>query len=150
MRDHILNEIRRVAGANDGQPPGVILFARETGIAEHQWRGKIWARWGDALAEAGFKPNPKQARLDSDAILSKIADACRQYGRLPTHAELKLYRQKRPFSSEHRRHHPAFRRTDRPHLSLGQTRRRRSLLCRHRRNASRLPTAAEGEAVQDD
>ena len=96
MRDHILNEIRRVAGANDGQPPGVILFARETGIAEHQWRGKIWARWGDALAEAGFKPNPKQARLDSDAILSKIADACRQYGRLPTHAELKLYRQNDP------------------------------------------------------
>jgi hypothetical protein len=92
MREHILSEIRRLAALNGGQPPGLTAFAKETGIAEHQWSGKFWARWSDALTEAGFEPNKRTERLDSEGILTQIVEACRHYGRVPTKAELQLYR----------------------------------------------------------
>lgn len=69
-----------------------MLFAKETGIAEHQWRGRHWARWGDALSEAGFQPNDWTGRSDANAILSGVITACRHYGRLPTNAELEILR----------------------------------------------------------
>jgi hypothetical protein len=96
MRDSILSEIRRLAASNDGQPPGQILFARETGIAAHQWLGKYWTRWSDALAEAGYKPNKWTERLDSEGILTGVIAACRHYGRLPTKAEIEIYRKSEP------------------------------------------------------
>jgi hypothetical protein len=93
MRDLVLREIRRLAASNDGKPPGQILFARETGIAEHQWRGKLWARWGDALTEAGYKPNKWTERLDPEVVLTGVIAACRHFGRLPTFDEIEIYRQ---------------------------------------------------------
>lgn len=96
MRDEIIGEIRRLTVANGGQPPGQKLFARETGIGDHHWLGKIWARWGDALAEAGYQPNKRTERLDSDRILLQIAAACRHYGHMPTKAELQLFRSVEP------------------------------------------------------
>lgn len=96
MRDHILGEIRRLASLSDGRPPGSIAFARDTGIAEHQWRGKFWARWSDALAAAGFEPNEWTKKLDSGGVLVGIIAACRHYGRFPTRDEIKLYRASEP------------------------------------------------------
>lgn len=96
MREHILGEIRRLAAATGGQPPGQKLFVSQTGIAAHQWRGKFWARWGDALIEAGYEPNKWEARLDSDEILNGVIAACRHYGRLPTRDEINLYRKTEP------------------------------------------------------
>ena len=94
MREHIIHEIRRLAALNGEQPPGQNAFARETGIAEHQWRGKFWARWGDALAEAGYAPNKWTERLSTEAILDEVVKVCRSYRRLPTQAELELHRKK--------------------------------------------------------
>lgn len=96
MRDLILNEIRRLAAMNDGQPPGVSVFERETGIGEHQWRGKFWVRWGDALVEAGYQPNEWNERRTSSDVLKALANACRHYGRFPTVAEIKMYRKSDP------------------------------------------------------
>ncbi|MFC0219030.1 GIY-YIG nuclease family protein [Pseudochelatococcus lubricantis] len=96
MRDFILQEIRRLASANGGQAPGQKLFAKETGIAEHQWRGRFWARWGDALTEAGFKPNDWTGKSDANAVLSGLIAACRHYGRLPTNSELEMLRRTDP------------------------------------------------------
>ena len=96
MKDHILTEIRRMAAAHGGNAPGQTAFTNETGIAPHQWLGKYWARWGDALAEAGYEPNKWVARLNSNDVLEKYAQACRHHGRIPTNAELDLWRKTEP------------------------------------------------------
>ena len=56
-KQHILEQIKRTAKENGGAPLGVDRFASATGISEAAWRGRLWARWSDAVREAGFTPN---------------------------------------------------------------------------------------------
>ena len=84
---HILNEIHRLA-KND-VAPGQKLLASEAGIKPHYW-GKYWARWGDALVEAGYSTNDWQTKLDGDEILGKIAYLTRRLGKVPTKGDLVL------------------------------------------------------------
>ena len=95
MREQILAEIKRIAAVY-GKPPGKQVFERETGIREHQWSGVIWAKWTDALTEAGLKGNVLQTRLDTKDMLLQIVEVFRFYGRTPSQAEMKLYRLKQP------------------------------------------------------
>lgn len=92
MREKILQEIRRLAAQNVGKAPGRKEFERETGIREHEWSGKYWARWSDAVIEAGFAPNEAPERIKEDFCLQKLASAVRYHSRIPTNDELKLYR----------------------------------------------------------
>jgi hypothetical protein len=93
-KDHILTEIRRTAAANGGQPLGKRRFASETGIREHDWLGRYWARWGDALREAGFSANQLQIRVADETIFESLALYTRELGRFPTDPELRLRRGK--------------------------------------------------------
>lgn len=93
---HILREIKRVADANGGTPPGQRMFRNETGIAERDWRGRYWARWGDALKEAGFEPNVSIERYDRDDLIEALIQVIRRYGRFPTWAELGMERRANP------------------------------------------------------
>jgi hypothetical protein len=68
------------------------LFERETGISESAWFGRYWARWGDAVAEAGFTPNTKKQRHEEQFVFEKLAQACRHFGRMPVAMELRLYK----------------------------------------------------------
>ncbi len=92
-RDQILAEIRRVAEEGGGKAPGRERFAAETGIREHDWLGRYWARWSDAVVEAGYTPNTLQTRADDDAALRHYAFQTLRLGHPPTHAELRLARQ---------------------------------------------------------
>ena len=96
MRERIIAEIRRLAEANGGQPPGRQVFEAQTGIRYAEWYGIHWARWGDAVVEAGFSPNSVQAKLDPDSILRQVAEAYRYFGRAATDGELRLYGRTRP------------------------------------------------------
>jgi hypothetical protein len=96
MREHILSEIKRLAAANGGSPPGRRTFENETGIRYAEWYGVLWARWGDALAEAGFAPNTKTDKFDTDQLLAGVAEVYRHYGRVTTDGELRLYRRSHP------------------------------------------------------
>jgi hypothetical protein len=95
-KELILQEIKRTAKANDGVPLGSRRFETATGIKESEWLGKLWARWGDALREAGFAPNQLQSAYDKTELLERLAKLAQELGRLPTANDLRLkdYREK--------------------------------------------------------
>lgn len=97
-KEHILREIRRAADANGGVPLGRLNFFKETGIREADWKGKFWARWNDAVREAGFEPNEFfQHPLEEASLIDKFIPAMRKFGRFPVVAEMRM--QKRTDSS---------------------------------------------------
>lgn len=91
-KDEILSAIKRLASAGGGKPPGVRAFTSETGISQGQWYGVHWARWSDALADAGFGPNEKQGKFDSEAVLKSVGSFALELGRMPTNPEMKMRR----------------------------------------------------------
>lgn len=91
-REWIIAEIRRLADEAGGTAPGKSAFFRATGIKESDWSGHYWARWSDAIDEAGFSPNAMQTKLDDDALARSLANEVRRLGRFPTYAEMKLRR----------------------------------------------------------
>jgi Meiotically up-regulated gene 113 len=91
-KKHVLDEIKRTAAENGGVPLGKGRFERETGIRESDWSGRYWARWGDAVQEAGFDVNHMNERIEDDVLLRALADLVRQHGRFPTTRELILAR----------------------------------------------------------
>ncbi|WP_460917613.1 hypothetical protein, partial [Pseudoxanthomonas sangjuensis] len=91
-KQHILNEIRRTAVANGGVALGLDRFLSETGIKYSDWRGKYWARWSDAIIEAGFEPNELNAAFDDSEILWQLATLTKKLGRYPTNSEMRLER----------------------------------------------------------
>lgn len=91
-RATILSAIRERSEANGGVPLGRTRFEKLTGIRQSDWLGRYWARWSDALREAGYEPNKMQRALDDETILSALVPVVRELDRLPTDAELKLRR----------------------------------------------------------
>src|SRR5690349_2442249 len=89
-RTHILHEIQRTAKENDGKPLGQMKFTSDTGIKKSDWYGVYWARWSDALHEAGFAPNEYQSAFDMAHLLTKYAQFAQKLGRLPTDGDLRL------------------------------------------------------------
>lgn len=87
-KTHILNEIRRLAKANGGKPPGVRKFESETGIKKSDWFPDTWLRWGDALQEAGFTRNVLQQPLSHGLLIEHYVKLAQKLGRLPIKGEL--------------------------------------------------------------
>jgi hypothetical protein len=89
-KGQIIKEIQRTAQENGGKPLGRSRFLNETGIRESDWRGKYWARWNDALQEAGFGPNQLQQSYDDELLLEKFSELARELGRVPVVSEWQL------------------------------------------------------------
>lgn len=97
----ILSEIRRLAKASGGKPPGVRRFESETGIKVSDWYPDMWLRWGDALQEAGFIRNVMQKPLSHELLIEHYARLVKKIGRLPLQGELILESKSNPsFPSE--------------------------------------------------
>ncbi len=90
-REHIIDEIKRVAAENGGKSPGRKLFENTTGIREGEWFGVFWPRWSDALAAAGLKPNKKSAKLSTQLVLEEFARIVKHLGKIPTNPEIRMY-----------------------------------------------------------
>jgi len=58
---YIIREIKRTTQANGGTPLPKLKFESETGIKRYDWFGVYWARWSDALREAGSMPQHAHA-----------------------------------------------------------------------------------------
>jgi len=94
MEKHeILNEIRRLASANGGKPPGRTRFKSETGIAKGDWYPHLWLRWTDALTDAGFPPNAFTTKSDETLLILKLIELSRELGHFPIDGELQRKRQ---------------------------------------------------------
>lgn len=89
-KGHILAEIRRTAEANGGVALGRMKFYAETGIKETDWSGKYWARWGDAITEAGYPPNTLKKAYKDEFLLEKLASWIKNKERFPVKTELKM------------------------------------------------------------
>jgi hypothetical protein len=89
-REQIIREIQRTAKANGGVPLGWRRFEAETGIRYYDWYGQYWARWGDAVREAGFEPNRMSQAFDDGFLLQQLAQLTRHLGRVPTQGDLLL------------------------------------------------------------
>jgi hypothetical protein len=88
-KTHILDEIRRTAAANGGEPLGWRRFETETGIRKTDW-AKFWARWGDAIRETGLSPNAFISAYDNATLLDFVAQLTREMKRVPAWSDLKL------------------------------------------------------------
>ena len=89
-KETIIKEIIRTAKANSGKPLGKSKFEKQTGISANDWYGKYWARWGDAIKEAGLTPNEMQGAYDKPFLIEKIILLIRELNRFPTVGEIRL------------------------------------------------------------
>ena len=86
-KSHILQEIKRTAEENGGMPLGEGGFTNETGIKKWDWQ-KFWARWSEAVREAGYTPNLLNSAFDETELLAKYAKLAQTLGRLPSRGDL--------------------------------------------------------------
>src|SRR6266705_4995582 len=89
-KQSIIDDIKRTAKENGGIPLGQGRFANETGIRTSDWRGRFWARWSDALRDAGFEPHALQGAYKPDQLIEYLIIFTRELGRFPVDAELRL------------------------------------------------------------
>lgn len=90
-RTQIIEAIRKIA-ALDRTPPGQKRFATLTKTRITAWHGVFWARWSEALREAGFEPNTVVARYSDEELLESYAQLALKLGRIPIAAEMDIER----------------------------------------------------------
>lgn len=95
-KQHILDEIRRTAKANGGNALGRDRFEQVTGIRYHDWWSKYWARWSEAVQEAGFAPNAFQDAFTDESLLEKLVAYIRGLGRFPANGDLRIKKRSDP------------------------------------------------------
>lgn len=96
-KEHILREIRRIADEDGSTSVGIRRFVAETGIPQSAWMGRYWVRWSDAVQEAGLEVGTFTVeRRSDDDLLRVLAELTREFGHLPTRAELRMHRNANP------------------------------------------------------
>ena len=89
-KQHIIEEIKRTAKENGGEPLGRHRFRTQTGIRESDWIGRYWTKWSDAVREAGYAPRKWKGSYDNDWLLEQFASLVRELGHFPVSAELRM------------------------------------------------------------
>jgi hypothetical protein len=90
-KEEILSEIRKYVSANDGEIPGERTFETSTRIKSWSWKGRFWARWTDAVREAGFDPNQLQQKIPEHELIQKLAALVVELDRFPTRDEMNVH-----------------------------------------------------------
>lgn len=95
-KQHILDEIKRTAQENGGKALGRERFGKVTGIREGDWSGRYWARWSEAVREAGLAPNQMNALIDEGIVLGQYVELARKIGRVPVTSEMRMHKRQNP------------------------------------------------------
>lgn len=91
-KEEILHYIKTTTEDNNGIPLGEQKFYDSTPVKKSDWHGKIWIRWSEAVAEAGYKPNKFfNQEIPKSEILEEIAKITIQLRKFPTKAELMFF-----------------------------------------------------------
>ena len=95
-REEILAEIRKFVAANNGAIPGERTFLAATRIKQSAWKGKHWARWTDAVREAGYDPNALTQKIPDQDILEQLAGFITKLGYFPVRDEINMHARAAP------------------------------------------------------
>ena len=87
-KSEIVRLIRQLAEQNNGVAPGQTKFQTDTGIKPHEWRGKMWRSWSDALAEAGYAARSWVAQIPAEEIFAAVAALARRLEKFPNSNDL--------------------------------------------------------------
>ena len=89
-KKYIIDEIIRTTKENNGIPLGIGRFEKETGIKHADWWGKYWSKWGDAVKEAGFKPNILTAAYNKNYLIEQMILLIREIKKFPTMGDIRM------------------------------------------------------------
>jgi hypothetical protein len=59
-------------------------------VRRHDWYGKYWTKWSDALREAGLAPNQLTVAIPEEELLVHLASLTRELGHVPIEADLRM------------------------------------------------------------
>ena len=93
-KEEIVREIQRIARENSNSSPGIGQFFQATGIKDSDWKGVYWARWSDAVREAGFTPNTMQIPFEESVFFEKLNLRTRNLAEILEPARLEFSRPK--------------------------------------------------------
>jgi hypothetical protein len=94
-REEVLSEIRTFVAKN-GKIPGERTFATATRIKESAWKGKYWARWTEAVREAGYDPNTLNLKIPDERILERLGGFIAELGHFPVRDEINVQARNEP------------------------------------------------------
>lgn len=89
-KEEILVELRKFVVVNNGMIPGERTFVAATRIKQSAWKGKYWARWTDAVREAGYDPNAMTPKIPDEGILEGLAAFITKLGHFPVRDEINM------------------------------------------------------------
>ncbi len=87
------NDLVRERGGN---PVGVGVFTRETGIKKYYWQGGYWRSWSAFQADAGHVPNSPTQRIADETLLQRFAELALERNEIPTEPDLILKKKEDP------------------------------------------------------
>src|SRR5437764_2771929 len=89
-KESIIEAYNDLVRERGDSPVGCGVFARETGISSHYWKGTYWRSWSEFQAEAGYNPNTPTARVEDETLLHGFAQLALELNRIPTVSDLIL------------------------------------------------------------
>jgi hypothetical protein len=95
-KQEILVELRKFVNANNGAIPGERTFVAATRIKQSAWKGRYWARWTDAVREAGFDPNAMTQKIPEGDIMERLAAFISKLGHFPVRDEINIEARAQP------------------------------------------------------
>lgn len=95
-RQELLDNIRKYVKTHDGKIPGERSFAAATRIRQSSWKGRYWARWTDAVREAGYKANTLTQKVSDEDILARLANLVTKLGHFPVRDEINMEARQTP------------------------------------------------------